>query len=236
MNINCRKSCKLCTKVVTSKRCYTLPPQTTTSEPLTPPIPSTTQGPPPIPTTGPVVPPIPTTNGPVPPTTVDPGTPEPPPTPDDCKAKENYGLTGQMLSASSSDSKWSEAKFGVFDTKSDDQSVGAWCAAYNTDDQYLQIEITAGTLVAGLKIQGRATSETDPKFHKFITQFEIKWKKDDNSDWLIVDHLFKTNISDANKGEEIEFEVPIKARYLRIYPKSWQHQMCMRVDLIKCKI
>ena len=89
-------------------------------------------------------------------------------------------------------------------------------------------------LFPGLKVQGRATSETDPKFQKFITQFEIQWKKDDASDWSIVDHVFKTNISDANKAEEVTFEIPIKARYLRIYPKSWQHQMCMRVELMKC--
>jgi len=240
MHVNCKLSCNKCsttTKKVTTKRCYTLPPPATTTTDLIPPIPelTTTQIVPPIPPTG-----IPPTGiPPIPPTT---GTPPIlPPTPADCKTTEKYGVsdpsivTDGMMTSSSDDSRWSTPKFGRLGTKSDDKSVGAWCAAYQDKDQFLQIQIEEGTMVGGLLIQGRDTYETDTTLHKFVKFFKLAWKKDDQTPWADVDFVFTTNISDGKSEKKIEFEVPIIAKYLKIIPDEWQHQICMRVEILKCK-
>ena len=54
-----------------------------------------------------------------------------------------------MMTSSSDDSRWSAPKFGRLGTKSDDKSVGAWCAAYQDKNQFLQIQIEEGTMVGG---------------------------------------------------------------------------------------
>ena len=149
MNANCPKSCNKCgTKKVTTKRCFTLPPpKTTTTDNPIPPIPTTKNPIPPIPTTDSVVPPLPT----------DPTT-KPPPTPADCLNKQNYGLSipltvdDKMLTASSSDNRWSTPRFGRLDVKSDEKSVGAWCAAYQDDKQFFQVEMRENTMIGGEEI------------------------------------------------------------------------------------
>lgn len=58
-------------------------------------------------------------------------------------------VTDGMMTSSSDDSRWSVPKFGRLGTKSDDKSVGAWCAAYQDKNQFLQIQIEEGTMVGG---------------------------------------------------------------------------------------
>lgn len=83
-------------------------------------------------------------------------------------------------------------------------------------------------------MQGRDTDEADNSLHKFVKFFKITWKKNDQSPWLDVDFVFTSNLSDGKSEQRVVFEVPIMAKYVRIIPDEWQHQICMRADFIKC--
>ena len=84
-------------------------------------------------------------------------------------------------------------------------------------------------------IQGRDTKETDTSLHKYVKFFKLAWKKDDETPWADIDFVFTTHLTDGVNEKKIEFEVPIVPKYLKIIPDEWQHQICMRVEILKCK-
>ena len=86
----------------------------------------------------------------------------------------------------------------------------------------------------GLIVQGRDTDKGDNSLHKFVKFFKLAWKKDDQTPWTNVDFVFATNLSDGTREQKVEFEVPIVAKYLKVIPEEWQHQTCMRIELLKC--
>jgi len=237
MNSNCRLSCRLCTTTVTKKRCYTLPPPsstTTTEEILTPPIPTTELPSPPIPKTEPPTPSTPKTK--VPPTK-----PEPPPIPSDCIQNTPLGIAAGvnkvgdlMLIASSSESRWHAPKFGRLNQKSDDVSVGAWCAAIQDKKQYFQVDMENVKTLSGLKIQGRP-SKGPASMQKFIRKFKIEYYSGEAQQMISVDAEFDGNV-DGNSIKEISFEVPIQTNQLRIIPLEWQHMICMRLEIMLCNL
>ncbi|EDO48085.1 predicted protein, partial [Nematostella vectensis] len=111
--------------------------------------------------------------------------------------------------------------------------VGAWCAKHNNRYQWLQVDFGRPTRITKISTQGRQD------YPQWVTQYYLSYAQDG---------VFFTEykINSARKifrGNYERFHVvynrlfrPIKARYVRIHPYSWQSYIAMRVELYGCRL
>jgi len=111
-------------------------------------------------------------------------------------------------------------------SKSTIDSVQAWSSRYNRIDQYITIDLEATRTVGGVVTQGRKNN------NQWVTSFTAKYSLD-NKTYKDIDFNYKFHANwDRNTKVTNLFNIPITARYIRIYPKSWYRHMSMRAAVI----
>jgi len=103
-------------------------------------------------------------------------------------------------------------------------SSGGWCGKNNVG-QWIQLDNGKVGSISGIVTQGR-------KDHpQWVKSFKVKYKDESGSWWDIDGKTFPGNVDKSSKVTTT-FSKPVRARYIRIYPQTWNGHMSMRVDMI----
>ena len=118
-------------------------------------------------------------------------------------------------------------------------STSAW--GHNTKNDppgfFLTIDIGKVTKVTGVVIQGRYQSGDQPATH-YVKTFKVETAIDDSATVAVdngADFQGVTSMAiAAHSGTKYtaKFVTPVHARYVRIYPQTWEGWPAMRVGLI----
>ena len=104
-------------------------------------------------------------------------------------------------------------------------SPGGWCSGANSVGQWIQLDNGKLGSISGVITQGRKGHD------QWVKSFKVKYKDESGSWWDIDGKTFPGN-SDRNTKVTTTFSKPVRARYIRIYPQTWNAHMSMRVDMI----
>ena len=85
--------------------------------------------------------------------------------------------------------------------------------------------------IVGVAIKGRKDGIEQSWGPQFVKTFKVKYN--DAGTWKDVDGgaIFKGN-KDSDTLVKVKFATPVKTRYIRIYPKTWNKHMSLRAGLI----
>ncbi|XP_066495323.1 adipocyte enhancer-binding protein 1 isoform X2 [Tiliqua scincoides] len=117
----------------------------------------------------------------------------------------------------------------------DDFFDGAWCAEDDSRIQWIQVDTRRTTKFTGVIIQGRDSLIHDD----FVTTFYVGFSND-SQNWVMYSNgyeemLFYGNV-DKDTPVMTEFPEPKVARFIRIYPLTWNGSLCMRLEVLGCPL
>ena len=104
-------------------------------------------------------------------------------------------------------------------------SPGGWCAGANSVGQWIQLDNGKVGSISAIVTQGRKDAA------QWVKSFKVKYKDESGSWWDIDGKTFPGNVDKSSKVITT-FSKPVRARYIRIYPQTWNSHMSMRVDMI----
>lgn len=111
----------------------------------------------------------------------------------------------------------------------------AWCAKYETAEEWLQFDLGPPTLVTGLVTKGRG----DTGKRQWVTRYRVSYSNN-SVNWIHYKDAsyLKPKEFIGNVDKHIEryhyLNSPFIARYVRFHPIEWQRLICMRAGLIGC--
>ena len=110
-------------------------------------------------------------------------------------------------------------------------SPQAWSANVNRYGVWYQMDNGKIADISGVAIKGRIDSSNKSWGPQFVKTFKVKYYNDGN--WRDVDKgaVFDGN-TDIDTLVEVKFATPVKTRYIRIYPKTFNKHMSLRAGLI----
>ena len=121
---------------------------------------------------------------------------------------------------------WSGEAIGVGHGRGRLDSVQGWSAQNNTVGEWYQLDNGVVGKITGVAIKGRATAG------QWVTGFKVK-SKGATGTWTDVDGgKIYTGNTDMTTQVDVTFDAPVDARYIRIYPQTWNNHMSLRSGLI----
>ena len=151
--------------------------------------------------------------------------PEQPPPPPSEPAQKQLTTPNSMRSASS---VWGDRglNYQLKDCGNSmiDSSAG-WCTQENKVGQWIQLDNGKVGSISGVITQGRKNAA------QWVRSFKVKYKDESGSWWDVDGKTFPGNV-DKNSKVTTTFSKPVRARYIRIYPQTWDSHISMRVDMI----
>ncbi|XP_048369047.1 adipocyte enhancer-binding protein 1 [Sphaerodactylus townsendi] len=152
---------------------------------------------------------------------------------------ESHRIEDEQLLASSLLRHGLGAQRGRLNTQAgsseDDYFDGAWCAEDDSRIQWFQVDTRRTTKFTGVIIQGR-----DSVIHEdFVTTFYVGFSND-SQNWVMYSNgyeemLFYGNV-DKDTPVMTEFPEPKVARFIRVYPLTWNGSLCMRLEVLGCPL
>ena len=104
-------------------------------------------------------------------------------------------------------------------------SPAGWCSNSNSIGQWIQLDNGKVGTISGVVTQGRKNSA------QWVTSYKVKYKDESGSWWDIDGKTFPGNVDKSSKVTTT-FSKPVRARYIRIYPQTWNGHISMRADII----
>jgi hypothetical protein len=121
---------------------------------------------------------------------------------------------------------WSGEAIGVGHGRGRLDSVQGWSAQNNTVGEWYQLDNGVVGKITGVAIKGRATAG------QWVTGFKVK-SKGATGTWTDVDGgKIYTGNTDMTTQVDVTFDAPVDARYIRIYPQTWNGHMSLRADIV----
>ncbi|XP_048852507.1 probable carboxypeptidase X1 [Brienomyrus brachyistius] len=114
---------------------------------------------------------------------------------------------------------------------------GAWCAQYEDQNQWLELDARWPTLFTGVILQGRNSIWSQHWVHTYKVQLSndsLRWTSSMNG---TDEAVFEGN-QDSETPVLALLPVPTVARYLRINPQSWffNGTICLRAEVLGCPL
>jgi hypothetical protein len=105
----------------------------------------------------------------------------------------------------------------------------AWSAKFNNKAQFVIMDTGDVQSIAGVVTQGRRG------YNQWVTSFKVSVSADGDS-WQMVHcgRVFKGN-KDQNTKLKTEFDYPVRARFVKIEPQTWQGHLSMRAGVLICE-
>ncbi|XP_048579387.1 receptor-type tyrosine-protein phosphatase S isoform X5 [Nematostella vectensis] len=105
----------------------------------------------------------------------------------------------------------------------------SWCSTSSTVSEYLQVDLGGVRTVSGVATQGC------PRENKWVKTYNLQYSGDETR-WLTYDAATSNDFSftgNVNKNLAMInwLSHPIRARYVRIKPLTWNSAICLRADL-----
>uniref|UniRef100_A0A8C6RU25 Adipocyte enhancer-binding protein 1 n=1 Tax=Nannospalax galili TaxID=1026970 RepID=A0A8C6RU25_NANGA len=117
----------------------------------------------------------------------------------------------------------------------DDYYDGAWCAEDESQTQWIEVDTRRTTRFTGVITQGRDSSIHDD----FVTTFFMGFSNDSQT-WMMYTNGYEemTFYGNVDKDTPVlsELPEPVVARFIRIYPLTWNGSLCMRLEVLGCPV
>ncbi|KAM9216144.1 adipocyte enhancer-binding protein 1 isoform 2-T2 [Dugong dugon] len=117
----------------------------------------------------------------------------------------------------------------------DDYYDGAWCAEDDGQTQWIEVDTRRTTRFTGVITQGRDSSIHDD----FVTTFFVGFSNDSHT-WTMYSNGYEEMTFHGNVDKDTpvlsEFPEPVVARFIRIYPLTWNGSLCMRLEVLGCPL
>ena len=129
----------------------------------------------------------------------------------------------------SASSVWGNEAIGVGHGRGRLDSEQGWSAGTNTVGEWYQLDNGIEGKIKGIAIKGRADA------NQYVKTFNVKYKGKSGV-WKDVESgkLFTGN-TDKDTQVDVNFKNPIDARYIRIYPETYESHMSLRADIVAGK-
>ncbi|KAL4827064.1 hypothetical protein H8958_016043 [Nasalis larvatus] len=115
----------------------------------------------------------------------------------------------------------------------DDYYDGAWCAEDDARTQWIEVDTRRTTRFTGVITQGRDSSIHDD----FVTTFFVGFSNDSQT-WVMYTNGYEEMTFHGNVDKDTpvlsELPEPVVARFIRIYPLTWNGSLCMRLEVLGC--
>lgn len=111
--------------------------------------------------------------------------------------------------------------------------MGNWSPFKQDLNQYLQIEFPHPVPIYGIIVRG------SPVLSQYVTSFKVLFSYDDSGIFHVIDDLngnpqiFSGSV-DSNTAIKNIFHRPLEAKFVRIYPLSWEQSIALRVEILGC--
>ncbi|XP_078344006.1 uncharacterized protein LOC144629649 [Oculina patagonica] len=157
----------------------------------------------------------------------------------DALGMESGLITDGQISASSEwDSVGYAAILGRLNFNHTASKNGAWSALTNDANQWLQVDLGSYyTKVTRVATQGR--NNPDAHVNQWITQYKVQYSNNGvdfkyyREQGQNADKVFTGN-TDKDTIVSHDLNPPIRARYIRFQPVTWNSHISMRVELYGC--
>ncbi|XP_034364177.1 adipocyte enhancer-binding protein 1 isoform X2 [Arvicanthis niloticus] len=117
----------------------------------------------------------------------------------------------------------------------DDYYDGAWCAEDESQTQWIEVDTRRTTRFTGVITQGRDSSIHDD----FVTTFFVGFSNDSQT-WVMYTNGYEEMTFHGNVDKDTpvlsELPEPVVARFIRIYPLTWNGSLCMRLEVLGCPV
>ncbi|XP_012294639.2 adipocyte enhancer-binding protein 1 isoform X1 [Aotus nancymaae] len=117
----------------------------------------------------------------------------------------------------------------------DDYYDGAWCAEDDARTQWIEVDTRRTTRFTGVITQGRDSSIHDD----FVTTFFVGFSNDSQT-WVMYTNGYEEMTFHGNVDKDTpvlsELPEPVVARFIRIYPLTWNGSLCMRLEVLGCPV
>jgi len=125
---------------------------------------------------------------------------------------------------------WSGQAIGVGHGLGRLDSVQGWSAQNNAVGEWYQLDNGVVGKIAGVAIKGRAVAHD-----QWVKTFKVQ-SKGATGTWVDVESgKVYTGNTDKETQVDVTFTAPVEARYIRIYPQTWNNHMSMRADIVAGK-
>lgn len=117
----------------------------------------------------------------------------------------------------------------------DDYYDGAWCAEDDPRAQWIEVDTRRTTIFTGVITQGR-----DSRVHDdFVTSFFVGFSNDSQT-WVMYTNGYEEMTFHGNVDKDTpvlsELPEPVVARFIRIYPLTWNGSLCLRLEVLGCPV
>jgi len=124
---------------------------------------------------------------------------------------------------------WSGQAIGVGHGLGRLDSVQGWSAQNNAVGEWYQLDNGVVGKIAGVAIKGRTAHD------QWVKTFKVQ-SKGATGTWADVESgKVYTGNTDMTTQVDVTFTAPVEARYIRIYPQTWNNHMSMRADIVAGK-
>ncbi|XP_036102861.1 adipocyte enhancer-binding protein 1 [Molossus molossus] len=117
----------------------------------------------------------------------------------------------------------------------DDYYDGAWCAEDEAQSQWIEVDTRRTTRFTGVITQGRDSSVHDD----FVTSFFVGFSNDSQT-WVMYTNGYEEMTFHGNVDKDTpvlsELPEPVTARFIRVYPLTWNGSLCMRMEVLGCPV
>ena len=125
----------------------------------------------------------------------------------------------------SASSIWSGEAIGVGHGRGRLDSEQGWSSQHNVVGQWYEIDNGVVGKITGIAIKGRKD------YLQWVKTFKVQYKGTSET-WVDVDGgKIYTGNTDKDTQVNAFFDTPVDARYIRIYPQTWNSHMSMRADI-----
>jgi hypothetical protein len=124
---------------------------------------------------------------------------------------------------------WSGQAIGVGHGLGRLDSVQGWSAQNNAIGEWYQMDNGVVGKITGVAIKGRTAHD------QWVKTFKVE-SKGATGTWSDVDSgKVYTGNTDMTTQVDVTFDAPVDARYIRIYPQTWNNHISMRTDIVAGK-
>ncbi|XP_037348802.1 adipocyte enhancer-binding protein 1 isoform X1 [Talpa occidentalis] len=117
----------------------------------------------------------------------------------------------------------------------DDYYDGAWCAEDDSRTQWIEVDTRRTTKFTGVITQGRDSTIHDD----FVTSFFVGFSNDSQT-WVMYTNGYEEMTFHGNVDKDTpvlsELPEPVVARFIRVYPITWNGSLCMRLEVLGCPV
>lgn len=142
---------------------------------------------------------------------------------------ENGHISSEAITASSELDDKHSASRARLNSKPEGELMGSWVPLQNDENQWLQVDLGKILEVTKVSIQGGGDGVS-----MYVTSFILLYSEDGETFQDYQENNAEKVFEGNNDGDTVVSHwlvQPVKARYFRLQPKTWNEQIALRVEL-----